>query len=126
MNLAYLISGFRDLSPPDLGHFPSVFGICAAEGPRNHAKGSQGAKETINSIKMEAANQVQSGEIAATSRWNALPIYRPLLGGRETYDKWIRASIQDQPHRNYSISHPETVRQNRNTVARLGSVRSFV
>ncbi len=29
----YLISGFRDHSPPDLGQFPSVFGICAAETP---------------------------------------------------------------------------------------------
>ncbi len=29
----YLISGFRDHSPPDLGQFPSVLGVCAAESP---------------------------------------------------------------------------------------------
>ncbi len=29
----YLISGFLDHSPPDLGQFPRVLGVCAAEGP---------------------------------------------------------------------------------------------
>ncbi len=40
-----------DLTPPDLGQFPGVFGICAAKGSRNHAKSSQGATETIDSIE---------------------------------------------------------------------------